>query len=151
MASTFWKTTSPTPPQLRTGESPLCAEAAVMPVVPKVLKKSRSGAMNSSREVFASARMSGSACWIIWRVDLATTALTFLEPITAPTPERAAKRPCSLQMPASSESCSPAGPIEATEAFLPWRSLRWFSTSMAPMPQRSEASSIVTSSSSIRI
>ena len=150
--STFWNTTSPTPPQLRTGESPLCADCEVIPVVPKVAKKSRSGAMNSSREVFANSRISVSCESMFSRgAPDTTTAFTFFEPITAPTPERAASRPCSLQMPARYDSCSPDGPIEATDAFLPYFSLNLFSTSIAPIPQYSEASSIDTSSPSIRM
>ena len=46
-------------------------------------------------------------------------ALTFLEPITAPRPLRAASRPRSLQMPAISDIVSPPGPMQATLAFLP--------------------------------
>ena len=42
---------------------------------------------------------------------LTATALSFFEPITAPTPERAAIRPFSFTIPASSDCCSPAGPM----------------------------------------
>ena len=55
---------------------------------------------------------------------LTTIALTFFEPMTAPRPLRAASRPRSLQMPAISDIFSPAGPMQATLAFLPCRSLQ---------------------------
>ena len=40
------------------------------------------------------------------------TALSLLEPMTAPTPDRAAILPFSFTMPASSERFSPAGPMQ---------------------------------------
>ena len=43
-----------------------------------------------------------------------TSALSFFDPITAPSPERAARRPRSLTMPEMSESFSPLWPIVAT-------------------------------------
>ena len=122
-----------------------------MPVVPTERKKSRTGATNSSIEERITLRASLS-CWrIIWRVDFTTTALSCLEPMTAPTPERAARRPWSLQIPAIKERFSPPGPIRATEAFLPCFSLNIFSAVMASMPQYSEASSMETFSSSMKM
>ena len=47
-----------------------------------------------------------------------TTALSFLLPITAPTPLRAAMRPPSLQMPEMSERFSPAWPMQAMQGLL---------------------------------
>ena len=41
--------------------------------------------------------------------------------------------------------------MQATEVFLPYFSLKAFSTSIAPWPQYSEASAIYTSSPSIRM
>ena len=46
-------------------------------------------------------------------VGLTTTALSGFEPMTAPTPERAASRPRSFAIPAMIERPSPAGPIRA--------------------------------------
>ena len=122
------------------------AEPAMMPVVPYVRKKLATGFTNS----FSDSR---TTVWIsfvparILREERQTIALSFLEPITAPRPLRAARRPRSLQMPAMNDSVSPAGPMHAMLAFLPYRSLSAVSTSIASMPQRSLASLISTWSS----
>ncbi|MFN8558603.1 MAG: hypothetical protein U0531_15095 [Dehalococcoidia bacterium] len=121
-------TNSATPgePQFRTGESPLRADIAVMPVVPKVRKKSAVGLTKSFSSALTICSVGLSWCMIV-RLELTTIAFSFFEPITAPTPERAASRPRSLQTPEMSDSDSPAGPIRATEQFLPVAFLPYFS------------------------
>ena len=99
MLNSSTRSTMPTPPQFFTGVSPETAEFEVMPVVPKVVKNCFSGPTKPSSEertVFSTSL----SCDMILRAGLATTAFSFLEPITAPTPERAASRPRSLQTPA---------------------------------------------------
>ena len=148
MSKSSTRSTTPTPPQFITGESPETAELLVMPVVPKVVKNCFSGATKPSsdeRTVFST-----SLSWdMIFFVGRATTALSRFEPMTAPTPERAASRPRSLQTPAMSDSCSPPGPISATLIFLPSCSFSRSSQSIASMPQYSEASRSSTVSSSM--
>jgi hypothetical protein len=51
-------------------------------------------------------------------VPRTATALSFLAPITAPTPERAAIRPRSLTIPLIKEIFSDAGPMQAIRIFL---------------------------------
>ncbi len=70
-------------------------------------------------------------------VPARTTAFKRLEPITAPTPLRAAMRPPSLQMPEIRDSRSPASPIEAMQGFFLRRVSRQMcsSVSVASMPQ----------------
>ena len=139
---------TPTPPQFRTGASPLIAELLVMPVVPKVVKNCFRPLLNPSR-LARTALITSGVCAMIFFVGFTTMALSFLEPITAPTPERAASRPRSFAMPAMMLSCSPAGPISATLTFLPSSSLNWSSTSIASPPQYCEASRSSSVSSSM--
>ena len=69
-----------------------------------------------------------------------TMALTFLAPITAPTPPRAASRAgrpsLSLKaMPARSPSYSPTGPQSAMVTFLPYRACNRSFASKLPLPR----------------
>ena len=71
-----------------------------------------------------------------------TTALSRFEPITAPTPERAAYLPPSLEMPEISDSFSATGPIVAMAGFFvpAHAALKLSSDSMASIPHWAEAS-----------
>ena len=82
-------------------------------------------------------RWIASRSWgLMPRVPENTTALSFLAPITAPSPERAAMRPLSVQMPEIRERFSPAGPMQATRGsfFLRQRWVRRSSVSTASRP-----------------
>src|SRR5450830_160012 len=71
-----------------------------------------------------------------------TTALSFLDPMTAPSPERAAMRPPSLLMPAMSDRRSPAGPMHATDGsrFPATSFFSAASVSIVSLPHRAVAS-----------
>ncbi len=69
-----------------------------------------------------------------------TTALSFLEPITAPRPERAASLPLSLLIPEMRESLSPAGPIVAILAPTPNSFFSASSVSTVSLPHNPVAS-----------
>jgi hypothetical protein len=131
--------TIPTPRQFLTGASPEIAATGVMPVVPAVRKNSRERELKPLSESWTV--LMTSRVWAITFFEGWTaTALRSFEPMTAPTPERAARRPRSLVMPAMIERPSPAGPMRAMlVGRLPeasWRSaLRRSSHSMASMPQ----------------
>ena len=75
-----------------------------------------------------------------------TTALTFFDPITAPTPPRAERRAgrpsLSLNaMPAIRPSYSPTGPQSAIVTFLPYLACSMFWASKLPLPRYGAASS----------
>ncbi len=77
----------------------------------------------------------------IFALPLHTTALSFLLPMTAPRPERAAMRPRSLTTPAMRDMPSPAGPMQATRApLMPTSSMSFSSLSTASTPHRCPAS-----------
>ncbi len=82
-------------------------------------------------------------------VPLTATAFRFLDPMTAPTPDRPAARSLSLIIAAIRDNFSPAGPIAKIFAFLPWASFRISVVSETTFPQRCDASLISTFSSSI--
>ena len=125
------------------------ADGLVSPSVPVPWKKSYSPSFAS----FNMRRRTSLALLILgmgtWALPLTTTALSFLEPMTAPTPERPAARPLSFMMQEMRESFSPACPMDATCVPLPWRSIRMSSVSLLSRPQRSDASCSDASPSSI--
>ncbi|OPY06272.1 MAG: hypothetical protein A4E67_01555 [Syntrophaceae bacterium PtaB.Bin038] len=86
-------------------------------------------------------RFMAAASWTGTRsLPSRTTALRRLEPITAPSPERAAMRPRSLKTPEMRERRSPAGPMTATRAPAPCPARSMASVSVVSLPQRCEAS-----------
>ena len=81
---------------------------------------------------------------------LMTTAFRFLEPITAPMPGLPPALPSWETTVETLQRFSPAGPMRSTPAFLPCLSLSSASDLYEFTPQRSEASLISYSSSSMR-
>ena len=69
------------------------------------------------------------------RLPWTATALSFLEPMTAPSPERPAARPLLFITEAMRASFSPAGPMQATCRSLPCSCLRISSVSKVSLPQ----------------
>ena len=78
-----------------------------------------------------------------WKVGILCTsmtmALTFFEPMTAPTPPRAASRDgrpsvSVMEMPAISPKYSPTGPHSAKLIFLPYFSNSSAAASVVPLP-----------------
>ena len=109
---------TPTPPQFLTGASPLYAELYVPKLVPYLCILSmvdvpvESGMLKyliCSIIGFCAAPLPAMGTSIFPR---ATTAFNFFEPITAPSPDRAAVLPWSVIIPAINDNCSPAGPIQ---------------------------------------
>jgi len=86
-------------------------------------------------------RFMAAASWTGTRsLPSRTTALRRLEPMTAPSPDRAAMRPRSLLMPEMSERRSPAGPMTAARAPAPCSARSIPSASTVSFPHRREAS-----------
>ncbi len=117
--SRLGKDCSPVICQFLTGVAPEATSPAVRPQVPWVLSSSgnpaisRISAMNSLRSR-TNVSLSATTAWPLPRT---ATALSFLEPMTAPTPERAAARPRSLMIPLIRDSFSEAGPMQAMRIF----------------------------------
>ena len=86
------------------------------------------------------ARMAFSSWSAGFRLPRTATALRFLEPMTAPTPERAAARCLSLMIAAMRARFSPAGPMQATLTSSAVSRLMASSVWWVSRPQRSVAS-----------
>ena len=141
MRSTWGNSAGKLPDQFLTGESPTSASPSVSPAVPKSLSSRPLGLMRGSHSFRSLSALVWSAMGTRWVSPLATTALSFLEPMTAPRPVRPAARPLSLITAAMRVIFSPAGPMQATLVCRgPWRSRRASSVARVSLPQRSEAS-----------
>ena len=96
--------------------------------------------------IFATGPLTGTP-----RVPRMATALRFLEPMTAPTPDRPAARCLSFMMQANRTRFSPAGPMQATRALGTPSSARMpSSVADTVLPQKARASRSCTSSSEIQ-
>ena len=87
-----------------------------------------------------SRRSSGGGAAGTSRLPCTATALSFFEPITAPSPERAAARPLLFITEAMRATFSPAGPMQATCRSLPCSALRMSWVSKVSLPQMPAAS-----------
>ena len=106
--------------QFLTGVAPEATSPAVSPQVPCFISMSANPPISRISEIKSlrnCSRASRSATAAL-PVPRTATALSFLAPITAPTPERAAARPRSLMMPLIRDSFSEAGPMQAIRIFL---------------------------------
>ncbi len=98
------------------------------------------GPNERARRSFAAASTAAGSCTGARRCARTATALSSLDPITAPRPPRPAWRP-SCDTVAKRTSCSPAGPMAATRYAGPSRSRSAASACAAGRPQRSPAGS----------
>ncbi|MBA7587876.1 hypothetical protein ES708_29922 [subsurface metagenome] len=127
------------PPQFLVGVSPLSAQSIKMPGVP--LSRSISTCPESSFRYFFLNSLALVASAIgIFIFPLTAIAFSFLEPITAPSPERPAARPLLFITAAMRATFSPAGPMQATSTSLPSSPLRMSSVWKVSLPVRWAAS-----------
>ncbi len=113
------------------------------PIMPPVL-------MAALTERLISRSRAGSAT-LTSPVPRTATAFSFLEPITAPGPPRAAARWPSFMTAAISERCSPAGPMHAARTLGSSSFSKAACVSLASSPHTLEASRISTLPSLIQI
>ena len=129
--------------QLRVGSPPMPSWYSTIPGVPWMARSSTSGSpMILGWEAFMICRTaSGSAMRRPFLVPRTTTALSRLDPITAPSPPRPLARFAMFMMAAKRTSLSPAGPTCATWIRLsPNSSCSIRSTAVVGFPHRCEAS-----------